>query len=435
MTFIRELGKNEKILASLNQLACTWNIVVVSRIKGNLTIDILSQAIELVQEHHSILNCRIIESPENLYFDKLKDKPKIPIKVINSHTDNPWQGIVQQELNTKIDSSKYLLRFAIVYPSREPNITYLITTSHHAASDGLSSIRLQAELLTYCKQIVSGTSTSKAKNLTPSDPVESFLPSWTRGIKGLWHSACFFLRLSMENIRNSPDTLVFDEYLPIESRRCDVIHRKLDPEITRKLIDISRKENTTIHAAILSAMILAFLKTTGLADRKKVSVHCQSAVDLRKHLESPISDKQMGVFASLVRFCFLLGDNLSFWNVSRAVKQKIQDSLSRQDHFRMLLITDILFHYLRIFPRQIATSIHISNIGKVEIPQFYGPFQLEEISFVTSNRFYPGVFTAEVLTFQDTMLLNFVCVRPLINKHTVEELVDETISQILQACQ
>ena len=434
MTFIRKLGKNEQILASLNQLACTWNIVIVSRIKGNLTIDILSQAIKLVQQHHAILNYRIIGPLGNLYFDKIQCKPTVPIKVINNYIGSPWQGIVQEELNTKIDPSKYLLRFVVVYPSNEPNTTYLITTLHHAVSDGRSSIQLHAELLTYCQQIVSGTSISIENSLPILASVETFLPSWTKGIKGFCKSASFLFSLVLNNLRHRPDSLDFEKYLPIESRRCDVIHRKLDPKTTKTLISLCRKEKTTVHAAIFSAMILAFLKNIDFEERKRFSIHCQSAVDLRKRLKIPISNNQMGAFASLVRFCCFTGNNLSFWKLSRAINQKIETSLRWEEHFRMLLISDILFHYLRFYPRQVSTSIHVSNVGKVTIPQFYSPFHLEDISFVTSNRFYPGVFTAEITTFQEEMSLNFVFVPPLVNRNTMDELVEETITQILDIC-
>ena len=435
MTSIRKLGKNEQILASLNQLACTWNIVIVSRIKGNLTIDILSQAFELVQQHHAILNYRIIGSLGNLYFDKIQCRPKVPIKVINNYIGSPWQGIVQEELNTKIDPNKHLLRFVVVYPSNEPNTTYLITTLHHAVSDGRSSIQLHAELLTYCQQIVSGTSISIENSLPLLASVETFLPPWTKGIKGFCNSASFLFSLVLNNLRHRPDSLDFEKYLPIESRRCDVIHRKLDPKLTTILIGLCRKENTTVHAAIFSAMTLAFLKKYDFEERKKFSIHCQSAVDLRRRLITPISNNQMGAFASLIRFCCLTGKNISFWNLSRSIRQKIEASLRQEEHFSMLLISDILFHYLRFFPRQVSTTIHVSNVGNVTIPQFYGPFQLEEISFVTSNRFYPGVFTSEITTFQEEMSLNFVFVPPLINRDTMDELVDEAITQILEVCQ
>ena len=101
----------------------------------------------------------------------------------------------------------------------------------------------------------------------------------------------------------------------------------------------------------------------------------------------------------------------------------------------MLLSSGFLFHYLLRFPRQIASTVHISNVGRVSISQDYDPFTLEEISFATANRFYGGIYTVEVTTFQEKLFLNFVFVEPLISKSTMYELVDNTISQIVEVCQ
>lgn len=437
MTIIRDLGKNEQILTNLNQLACTWNIVIVSRIRGLLDEKTLGQAFELVRQRHPILNCRIVKSSKNFYFESSQEMPKVPLRIIKDFGGNIWEEIAQQELNTKIDPQECLLRAVIVYPLEEQDVTYLIMSLHHAVADGQSSMQLHSEILTYCQQIVQGLpiilDTNDSLPILP--PVESFLPKWTRGLTGLVISQLYLLYLVLQKNWHRPKTFEFEKYQPIELRRCKVIHRQLDPEITKALITLSRKENTTVHAALCAAMILTAARKMNEDNSKEICISCKSTVNLRKRLVTPICNNQMGPFASLLMSYLAVQASTSFWDLAREVKQQIEDSLRREEDFRMLLSSGFLFHYLLRFPRQVTSTVHISNVGRVTIPHVYGPFTLEEISFATANRFYGGIFTAEVTTFQEKMFLNFVFVEPLISQSAVEEFISDTISQIIEVCQ
>jgi hypothetical protein len=437
MVITRELGQNEKILTKLNQLACTWNIAIVSRIKGLLDGETLIQAFDFVRQRHTILNSRIVKSSGKLYFEELREIPTLPLRIIRDFKGCIWEEIVQQELNLKITSQGCLLRAIIVYPLAEKDTTYLITLLHHAVSDGQSSMQLHAEILTYCQQIARGDSiTIKTVDALPIlPPVEAFLPQWTKGLKGFFNGYLYLLRLVVEKIWHQPKTLSFEKYLPVGLRHCNLIHRQLDSGLTENLITLCKKEGTSVHAALSAAMILTAMRKINPLPDKEICISCKSSVNLRKRLFPPISNYKMGAFASLLMSYVKVQKKIEFWDLAREVKKQIDFSLKRKDDFRMLIASDFLFHYLLTFPREIASTVHISNVGSISIPRNYDPFILEEISFATANRFYGGSYTVEVTTFQEKLFLNFVFVEPLISKSTMCELVDDTISQIVGICQ
>ena len=79
-------------------------------------------------------------------------------------------------------------------------------------------------------------------------------------------------------------------------------------------------------------------------------------------------------------------------------------------------------------------TVEVSNVGKVDIPAHYGPLELEEISFMSSQGIFGGIFCAAVATFKDKMLFNFAFSEPALSRVTVEDLVDDTLSYLKSNC-
>ena len=154
----------------LNQRAKTWNLVTISRIQGNIQETVLRQSLDIIQYRHPVLNAHIINS-RNSYYYQSKGTGKLPLQVVNIRESQEWEAIVNAEMNQVIDSSKYLLRVVLVKILNQQNINYLITTTHHAITDGLSSIQLHSEILTYCQKITAGKSIPAVTTLEPLPPI------------------------------------------------------------------------------------------------------------------------------------------------------------------------------------------------------------------------------------------------------------------------
>ncbi|HEY9845252.1 MAG TPA: hypothetical protein V6D03_03555, partial [Candidatus Caenarcaniphilales bacterium] len=307
------------------------------------------------------------------------------------------------------------------------------TTVHHAISDGLSCVRLHAEILTYCQHIASEPIPQVAC-LSALPPLESLLPESMKGIRGVMNNVFFLLRLGFQTLRSQPKTLGFEKYVPIESRRSGMVHRKLDKSLTQQLVAYCKQQKTTVQGALGAAMLFAVARQITAGEKIPVCVSCRSIVDLRKRLEPVVSDEHLGVLASSVISFHRLRTSTLFWDLAREVKQQLEAGLDRDHLFSVVLMFKQMILFLLAHPHQVPVTVAITNVGRVDIASVYGQFELEEISLVTSLAAFGGVFAAGVSTFKEKMLLNFMFSEPSISQEKVEMLANEVVSCLVDAC-
>ncbi|MEA5517175.1 phthiocerol/phthiodiolone dimycocerosyl transferase family protein [Nodularia sp. UHCC 0506] len=429
----RKLGCIEQAMENLNSHAKTWNIVTISKIKGPLSAEIIRQALDIIQHRHPRLNSRIVRLRNVLYF-QTEGTAKIPLRIVRKVLPEQWQEVVKEEMNQSIDSNKYLMRAVLVHIHSNRHENYLITTGHHAVGDGLSSMRLHSENLTYCQKIASGNPINLVPNLPVLPPVEEILPTWTKKLTGKISTTIFLLQLGLKKIWHQPQTLGFEKYVPIAQRSCDIIHSQLDPDLTQKLINCCRQENTTVNSALCAVMMFVAANNIAKKKGKDIRLNCLSYLDLRRHLESKISDEQMTVLASSTMEFYTIRKNTSFWELAREVKQNFEANIQGGDMFKMILVAKHLINFSLTYPKQVAATVSVSNAGRVNIPHIYGKFELEEISFLGSHALYAGMFITHASTFRGKMLLNFVLSEPSISRQNMEDIVNQFISYIYHIC-
>lgn len=429
----RELGCLEQAMEKLNSRAKTWNIVTISRIKGTLNETIIRQALDTIQSRHPRLNSRIIRFQNSLYF-QTEGTTKIPLRVVKKFDEQHWQDVAQEEMNQEIDSNQCLMRAVLVHIQSHSQINYLITTGHHAVGDGLSSIRLHSEILTYCQQIISGNLINPVASLVPLPPVEKLLPARTNKLTGKISSTLFLLQLGLQKIWYRPKNLGFEKYVPISQRRCCLIHKQLEPELTQKFINRCHRENTTVNSALCAAMMFVVANKLTTKEKKSIRVNCLSYLDLRRYLEPKISDEHIAVLASSTMGFYSIQNNTSVWELAHKVKQNIAAITKQDDIFKMILVAKHLIDFSLNYSKQVAATVSVSNVGRVNIPKTYGEFELEEISFLGTHALYAGMFITHAATFQGKMLLNFVFSEPSISRERMEELVNNFMLFIWHIC-
>ncbi|AFY46199.1 uncharacterized protein containing a NRPS condensation (elongation) domain [Nostoc sp. PCC 7524] len=434
MSFDRNLGRLEQAMEILNTRATTWNVVTISRINGSVNEDVIRQSLDLIQCRHPRLNSHIVSSRNGWKF-QTEGTDKIPLRVVKKLDSKQWLEVFYEEMNNKIDSNKYLLRVVLVHILSDRHVSFLITTAHHAIADALSCIRLHSEILTYYQEISVGEAIKPLINLTPLPPTEELIPQDKKGLKGKINSLFFLLHLAWQKLWYRPETLGFEKYLPIAQRYSDVIHRQLEPELTQQLVNRCRQENTTVNSALCAAMMFTVAQKLLKNNKKFVRLSCLSYLDVRRHINPAISDENMAVLATSNMGFHAIHTNTNFWQLAREVKQKLEASLKQGNIFKMILIAKYLIDFCFIYPKQVAATVSVSNVGKVNIPKVYGELEVEEISFAGTHALYGGLFTIHASTFQGKMLLNFVFSRPSISPETMEALVNTFITYILNISQ
>ena len=428
----RKLAAHEQAMEILNNLAASFHIVTISRIKGILKKELLRQALDITQTRHPFLNARIVEKSNSFWFESGADK--IPLSVVNKQQIKQWEEVVVEELNQKINSDRNLLRVTLINFEEEPNICYLITTIHHAIADASSCIQLHSEILTNCQNIAEGNGETNLNQLTQLASIQKLIPKSLQGFTGEIGNIFYLLNLKIQLLRYQPITLNFEKSIPLESRSCGMVYRNLNSELTTRLVNVCRQQKTTVQAALSAAMLFAVAKKTKLSAKNNNNYSFLSSVSLRKRLQPQISNEHLGAVASAIPSFHNLQENDNLWDLARDIKQKLEKVLASNDVFRQMLMFKMITAPFLTNPYQSSVSAGLTNIGRINIPHNYGEFELEEISFVTAQSAFGGVFAAAVSTFRGKMLLNFMFSQPSISTETVETLASEMICVISNVC-
>ncbi len=428
----RELAAHEQAMEILNNLAASFHIVTISRIKGILNEELLRKALDITQSRHPLLNSAIVAKSNSFWFEEGADK--IPLLVVKKQQIQQWQEVVIEELNQKINSDKNLLRVTLVNFKEEENICYLITTIHHAIADASSCIQLHSEILTNCQTITEGKAGSNVTQLPQLPSIDKLIPEYLQGFTGKIGNILYLLNLKLQLLRYQPITVGFEKSIQIQSRSCGMVHRKLNSELTARLVDVCRQEKTTVQAALGAAMLFAVAKKTNLSQRKNTCLSFRSSINLRPRLQPQINKEHLGSIVSSLFSFHNLKENNNFWDLAQDIKQKLEKGLATSDAFRFLLVSKKLLTSFLNNPSQSPGSAYLTNIGRITIPHDYGQFQLEEISFVPGQAAFGGIFTAAVSTFRGSMLLNFMFSQPSISTETVETLASDMICMISDIC-
>jgi hypothetical protein len=93
----RPLSSIEHSLELFNQCANTWNIVTVSRVRGELTPGLLCQALDAAQTRPPMLQCCIVGSLEKPEFQR-SDRA-IPLRSVTKTCLEEWSDVANEELN------------------------------------------------------------------------------------------------------------------------------------------------------------------------------------------------------------------------------------------------------------------------------------------------------------------------------------------------
>ncbi|RQH16690.1 phthiocerol/phthiodiolone dimycocerosyl transferase family protein [Okeania hirsuta] len=364
MTNDRPLFSIEKGWEVVQREANSLHVVVVGKIKGFLDPEVLRRSLLLVQLRHPLLNSHIVGPLDNLMF-KTEGTEKIPLEVILNPESEYWQTIFVNELNTKFENKKVLLRATLIKSSEDSTTNYLITRIHHSITDAISAVHLYSEILSFCQKIVSDSQIPEVDKLTPPPSMEEIINDYT-----IENNA----ELSTSN--QPIDTLPFEKYVPHQQRTCGFIQKQLNPSLTQKLIQRCKQEKVTVQGAICSAMMLALAKHLEPKD-KDFYFSCVSAVDMRRKVNYPIGDEHMAVLISSLNSFYIVNEKMSFWDLAKQATEQIKARLKTPEIYNNVFSLCQSLEYCLENPEKTLSSIIVSNIGKVKIQSDYGQFELE----------------------------------------------------------
>ncbi len=427
----RTLIPAEQILELLNQRFSSYNVVTISTIQGDLEPQILETALELALQRYAPLRSVIINDGDNFHFAP-RTNPQIALRCDSVASPDAWQSVAHTELNTPIDSAQYLVR-AIWLHQSGTDTGHLITTLHHAISDGLSTIQLHHTILRDCQALLQGDSPTITQSWPAPVSATALFPPSHQGLRGKLTSLLWAMKLKRKLHRHQPQVLPFEQTVPMRERRCGFITRSLTTGQVEQLRSRCRQEQTSVQAALCASMLLSLAPLLQAKEQDNIPVVCRSFVDLRRHLNPPISREQLCFLASSLSTFHSLTAETTLWDLARETKQQLNQGLLQKDMFSAIPMARKIIEAMLERPNESQIAAGLTNVGDVQLASDYGALQLKAISFVPSQSTFGGIFAAAVTTFQGRMRLNFMFSEPSLSPATVASLADAMLLQLTQA--
>jgi len=303
-------------------------VAVVARIKGEITEDLLANAVSKVQQRHPNLRVRIEEDADHRPWFTSEGAQEIPIQVVPRESADQWIQVYHEACRVPFDfDQRPAIRFILVQSAAASE---LMIFCHHIICDGLSLAYLARDLMVHL-----GDPTRDVEVLP--NPVPIGLDNMPEELS-LNPIAKFFV--NRINKKWQAESVHFDQkdYEALtEAYWANYTHHMLPVELseeqTTALVQRCRKESVTVNSALTAAFVGAQVVVQG--DRP---FHAQVGVgaSLRDRLPHPAGET-MGFYASAAMLKFKYDVRQGFWDNARDLQRQIRSRLTDKHLFQNAL--------------------------------------------------------------------------------------------------
>jgi NRPS condensation-like uncharacterized protein len=346
------------------------NCVITARLRGNITRGDLESALEKIQCKHPPLRASAIEKDGQSYFELNSCPAKIPIRVVERHSDEDWRTITVAEWKTPFNMGQGPLIRVVWIRSEE--VSELMLTGHHCICDGASLIAIFREILAVIDQ--------PDIQLTPYQPFQSLqdlIPQEVlsdRKLAVMVRVKAALFRLFALTIKTVKANPAGEHYL---------IYWRANAKESLALTQRCKMEGTTPYAALCVAFLLAFRRVNGAKFKNKM----MCPVNIRKFITT-IGADMMFNYAPTVPLGLSNDPQQEFWSLARRLKQSMSTKIDKLNAYEHLMAAEQLHSSI---PKLISLlrkskgsyDFAFSNVGRIDIPENYKAFQVESFLGVT----------------------------------------------------
>lgn len=309
-------------------------VTLVARIYGNITQQMLEDAVKKAQQRHPYLRMRI-DYDENhvpwLVSDNVED---IPIESIDRKSKDQWMEEVIRSSKMPYDFHiRPAIRFLLV---RTEEVSELMILCHHVICDGMSLAYLMRDMLSYLgdpsQEVVAlPPATPIQEDIFPDDISTGRLTKWVvnKRINPLW---------AKEIVHFNHEDYVKINDLYWENFNHKIISVELDEKQTKRLVTKCREEDVTVNSAIITAFAGAQKKFQDKDDYNPEIIVAASVRDRLK--EDP--GEGFGFYAGGINKKIKYRDEKSVWENARVVHKTISKMYTNKNLFSECLVFEYI---------------------------------------------------------------------------------------------
>jgi hypothetical protein len=365
------------------------------------------------------------------YFFESEGTPGIPLHLVDRLQDDDWMTVVEDGLNTSIDTAMGpLLHCTYLCPSGEEVRGEIVLVLHHTIVDAACAASLIHELLSLCATLQAGGTPEGYARLDVLPSAEELFPPAFKGLGRLWHTLVYMLRQMGDEVgyrwrargKRVP---------PInEAARGKILPRQMSEESTTALVRRARKEKVTLNSILNAAMLLAVWKH--IYQEQDTPLRTFTFAGLRPYLIPPVSDEHLVSYVTMMRFTTQMHAGSEFWALAHELHNAFYRSFKRGDKFAACLISASLIKMvfgLKVF-RMGTTAVAYTGVPKIK--NAYGPIRVLGVRGFVSNFGLGPEYSAQTRIFDGKLLWDILYLDTDMDHATAQAIADE-IHAILEA--
>ena len=386
-----------------------FHFSLTAEITGRTTPAMWREALDQLQDRHPLLRVCVEQNDDSLAsFRQIKAR-RIPLTVFRRTAPMQWLQESQRQISQRFNPSVGpLLRAFLWQGDDQCDITLW---AYHAIADGMAMAFLISDLLA-----------AMAGRMLPPLPVP------------LSQEARFAL-LEEPPPPATPETPVADEvpsprewkarYQPADCG-LTIDAMRLTRQQTTDLVDAARHHGTTVHAAILAAVVLA--GRSSCPQWQEGGVRVSSPISLRRILA--IDDDCVVAQTAGVIFLNPTPDT-QLWDLARTGKQLIRPW---DEQRRIAAVLDFFKEAtsdFAAFSKEAeggGCDLLLTNLGRMPYANRFGDLTIEAIWGPMVNQGYEGEQVVGVTTVNGVLCLTHTTDRP------IESLLENSVALLMNAC-
>ncbi|GAA2264387.1 hypothetical protein GCM10010145_44470 [Streptomyces ruber] len=371
--------------------------VLSCALRGPVDVAALSTAFDTVTAGQPTLRARIVPDGTGFALRLLgeDDRPRLSVRT------GDLEEAYAAELNTPLPVGGPLARAALVSePDGDRHLLVLLVD--HTITDGHSAIALHNTLWERYRAIVErGAEPPVAVSPWPR-PVSLSLPPADEA-----DIAAYLERRSEEARRHPVELVSYDVPRPAaDEGHIEVRRLTLGLEATTRLRESARRAGVSVHALVSAAVLMtARRRLEGNGPR---TLGCLSPVDLRSRLASPVPASVMVAAVTTHLQTVEVSEETEPLALARSVHARINDFITRGDHFREMRITPEI-------PRNPALqtgTVIVTNMGVVPGPRLPEGLRATDVRLVPGReQYFPQAgrspVMACVVSFEGRLAIEF----------------------------
>lgn len=423
---MRPIGLEEYLIWAYGQAAPN-HFTVTAKIIGELSVEQLRHALAWIQPQHPFLRGKIaLDQSGYPWF--VEETATIPLRVVERQSEQQWQQEVEHELAHPMDWNQApLIRMVLVHAV---DVSELIITCHHVLADGMSTVYLLRDIL---------------QAIASPDHPQPVLPQ---------HSAYEHLTAIASKLQQPIPQLPLAWSAPVnttptlpENSRPRLLAWSLSPDMTSKVIQQCQQEQTSVHAAICAAFLLAVYQqhdSCVLNAQKQdlnqpATLRCFTPINIRQFL-TPVIQEDFGSYYTMYVTDHPITPHLSLWDLARAIKAQLKQKMAPDQIFAHLPETEA---FVATRPsadvvKEVLQSLNsydvlVSNLGQLNIPTQYGNLQLAAIYGPSATTHIPRDRFIGVATLGNQMFFNLIYSESDIAPDQIKQLQQEAMQLLIMA--